>query len=130
MLAKFKRAGISEKYIVKVYILFFCIYIQKFHILLLNLKVDFFGRGIRSSTMFWKYFFCFKIKAIQNLLRSKKMDWTLFSREEVIRYPSHWIQNILIIDSWTYWVKGGMVFRKMGIKEGGERVTNVIRIIT
>ena len=31
---------------------------------------------------------------------------------------THWIQNILIIDSWTHWMKGGSVFRTMGIKEG------------
>ena len=37
---------------------------------------------------------------------------------------AQWIQNLLIISSWTHEMKVGGVFRTRGIKEGRERVTN------
>ena len=43
---------------------------------------------------------------------------------------SHWIQNLLINNSWPHYMKGGRLFRTMGIKEGGERATNMTKIIT
>ena len=39
-------------------------------------------------------------------------------------------QNVLIINSWPHCMKGGKEFRAVGIKEGGERVADVTRIIT
>ena len=50
--------------------------------------------------------------------------------EEILISRQQWIQNLLIINSWQYKMEGGRVFRTMGIKEGGERVINVTRIIT
>ena len=44
-------------------------------------------------------------------------------------YP-HWILNLLTINSWPHYMKGGRVFRTIGVNEDGERVTNVTRIIT
>ena len=46
--------------------------------------------------------------------------------------PRHvpWFQNVLIINSWPYYMKGGKEFRAVGIKEGGDRVADVTRIIT
>ena len=45
-------------------------------------------------------------------------------------YTPPWLQNVLIINSWPHRIKGGKEFRAMGIKEGKERVADVIRIIT
>ena len=41
---------------------------------------------------------------------------------------AHWIQSLLIINSWPHQMKGGREFQTTGIKEGGERVINVTRI--
>ena len=45
-------------------------------------------------------------------------------------YTSQWIQNNLTINFWTNQMQGGRVFQTMGIKEGGERASNVTGIIT
>ena len=44
--------------------------------------------------------------------------------------PSPWLLNVLIINSWPDCMKGSKEFRALGIKEGGERVADVTRIIT
>ena len=44
--------------------------------------------------------------------------------------PLPWLQNVLIINSWLHWTKGGKHFRTVGIEEGGERVADVTRTIT
>ena len=43
---------------------------------------------------------------------------------------SPWLQNVLIINSWPRCMKGVKEFRALGIKEGGERVAEVTRIMT
>ena len=43
---------------------------------------------------------------------------------------SHWLQNVLIINSWPHCMKRGREFRAVGIKTGGERVANVTRFIS
>ena len=45
-------------------------------------------------------------------------------------YTSPSLQNVLIINSWLHGMKGGKEFRALGIKEAGERVADVTRIIT
>ena len=40
-----------------------------------------------------------------------------------------WLQNILNINSWPHFMKGGKEVQALGIKEGGERVADVTRII-
>ena len=52
----------------------------------------------------------------------------LCDNENVCASP--WLQNVLIIDSWPHYMKGGNEFRAVGIKEGTERVADVTRIIT
>ena len=43
---------------------------------------------------------------------------------------SLWLQNVLIIDSWPHCMKRGQGIPSGGDKGGGERVADVIRIIT
>ena len=47
-----------------------------------------------------------------------------------IRCQAPWLQNVLIIISWPHCIKGGKEFRVVGIRDGRERVADVIRIIT
>ena len=49
---------------------------------------------------------------------------------QLLNSPVSWLQHDLIINSWPHCVKGGKEFRALGIKEGGERVADVTRIIT
>ena len=54
----------------------------------------------------------------------------LFYKKKLIKKMTPWLQNVLTINSWPHCIKGGKEVQALGIKEGGERVTDVIRIIT
>ena len=72
---------------------------------------------INNIIVHFVYIFNFTTK---KLCKESSIIWLKLQR-------AHWIQNPLIINSWTHSMKGGREFRRMGIKEGGERVTNVTK---
>ena len=63
-----------------------------------------------------------------NMNKWSYSNWNRFVDFDLNSSP--WLQNVLIINSRPHRIEEGKEFRAVGIKEGGERVADVTRIIT
>ena len=71
----------------------------------------------------------------QDLMLSNEYLYRGAGNTEKLTSKSHthiplWHQKVLNINSWPHCMKGGKEVQAFGIKEGGERVADVTRIIT
>ena len=73
---------------------------------------------------------CEQVMYLAKFLRSGIFNSMIKFLYLQVAYEALWLRHVLNINSWPHRMKGGKEVQALGIKEGGERVADVTRILT